>query len=160
VNITLNYSHFLNCKLKSMRDVEVAKEILGNKGVTLVIVKEGKVLFESDSSGIRGLLQAIEKLKKEMFGSSVADRVVGRAAALLLAYSHVNEVYAFVLSREGLKVLEENRIKVEYLNLVQAVLDRTGKNICPFEKFSSEIKSLDKAYEQLKDFAEKFWKSK
>jgi hypothetical protein len=143
-----------------MRDVEVAKEILGNKGVTLVIVKEGKVLFESDSSGIRGLLQAIEKLKKEMFGSSVADRVVGRAAALLLAYSHVNEVYAFVLSREGLKVLEENRIKVEYLNLVQAVLDRTGKNICPFEKFSSEIKSLDKAYEQLKDFAEKFWKSK
>jgi hypothetical protein len=72
----------------------------------------------------------------------------------------VNEVYAFVLSREGLKVLEENRIKVEYLNLVQAVLDRTGKNICPFEKFSSEIKSLDKAYEQLKDFAEKFWKSK
>jgi hypothetical protein len=143
-----------------MRDVEVAEGILGNKGVTLAIVKEGKILFESDSSGIRGLLQAIEKLKKEMFGSSVADRVVGRAAALLLAYSHVNEVYAFVLSREGLKVLEENRIKVEYLNLVQAVLDRTGKNICPFEKFSSEIKSLDKAYEQLKDFAEKFWKSK
>jgi hypothetical protein len=143
-----------------MRDVEVAKGILGNKGVTLVIVKEEKVLFESDSSGIRGLLQAIEKLKKEMFGSSVADRVVGRAAALLLAYSHVNEVYASVLSREGLKVLEENRIKVEYLDLVQTVLDRTGKNICPFEKFSSEIKSLDKAYEQLKDFAEKFWKSK
>jgi hypothetical protein len=143
-----------------MQDIEVAKEILSNKGVTLVIVKEGRILFKSDSSGIRGLLQAIEKLKKEMCGSSVADRVVGRAAALLLAYSHVNEVYASVLSREGLKVLEENHTKVEYLNLVQTVLDRTGKNICPFEKFSSEIKSLDKAYEQLKDFAEKLLKSK
>jgi hypothetical protein len=143
-----------------MRDVEVAKEILGNKGVTLVIVKEEKILFKSDSSGIRGLLQAIEKLKKEMYSSSVADRIVGKAAALLLAYSHVNEVYASVLSKEGLKVLEENRIKVECSNLVQTVLDRTGKNICPFEKFSSEIKSLDKAYKQLKDFAEKFWKSK
>jgi hypothetical protein len=143
-----------------MRDVELAKEILGNKGITLVIVKEGKILFKSDLSGICGLLQAIEKLKKEMYGSSVADKIVGRAAALLLGYSHVNEVYAPVLSKEGLKVLEENQIRIEYLNLVQTVLDRTGKNICPFEKFSSEIKSLDKAHKQLKDFAEKFWKSK
>ena len=143
-----------------MRDIEMAKKILGNKGVSLVIVKEGQILFESDSSGIRGLLQSIEKLKIEMYGSSVADRIVGRAAALLLAYSRVNEIYAFVLSRGGLEVLEENRIKVECQNLVQIIRDQTGKNICPFEKFSSEIKSLDKAFEQLKDFAEKFWKSK
>ncbi len=140
-----------------MRDIETAKSILSDKGATLAIVKEGRVLFESDSSGIRGLLQAIEKLGKEMAGSSVADKVVGRAAALLLAHSSVREVYASVLSREGLKVLEENHIKIEHENLVQIILDQTGKKICPFEKFSSEIKSLDAAYEQLKNFAKEFW---
>jgi len=139
-----------------MRDVELAKELLDNKGASLVIVKEGQLLFESAKTGIYGLLQAIEKLKNEIFGSSVADRVVGRAAALLLAYSHVNEVYAPILSMEGQKVLEENNIKVEHLNLVQKILDRTGKNICPFEKFSYNIKSPDQAYEQLKEFAQKF----
>jgi hypothetical protein len=137
-----------------MRDVELAKELLSNKSVSLVIVKEGQILFKSGSSGIYGLLQAIEKLKKEVCGSSVADRVVGRAAALLLAYSQVNEVYSVILSREGLVVLEKNGIKVECLNLVQKILDRTGKNICPFEKFSSEITSPNEAYEQLKNFAE------
>jgi hypothetical protein len=137
-----------------MRDVELAKELLGNKSVSLVIVRGGQTLFESGSSGIYGLLQAIEKLKKEMYGSSVADRVVGRAAALLLAYSHVNEVYAVILSREGLGVLQKNGIKVEYLDLVQKILDRMRKSICPFEKFSSEIKSPNQAYELLKDFAE------
>ena len=139
-----------------MRDVELAKELLDNNGASLVIVKEGQPLFKSAKNGIYGLLQAIEKLRNEIFGSSVADRVVGRAAALLLANSQVNEVYAPVLSIEGRKVLEMNNIKVEHLNLVQKILDRTGKNICPFEKFSYNIKSLDQAYEQLKKFAQNF----
>jgi len=137
-----------------MRDVELAKELLSSKGASLVIVKGGKTLLESGSSGIYGLLQAIEKLKKKMSGSSVADRVVGRAAALLLAYSHVNEVYAPVLSKEGQNVLKQNNIKVEHHILVQKILDRTGKKICPFERFSSKIKSPVQAYEQLKEFAE------
>ena len=139
-----------------MRDVELAKELLNSKGASLVIVKEGKPLFESGKKGIYGLLQAIEELKTEMNGSSAADKVVGRAAALLLAYSHVNEVYAPTLSVEGRKVLEENNIKVEHLDLVLKILDRTGKNICPFEKFSYNIKSPDQAYVQLKEFAQNF----
>jgi hypothetical protein len=137
-----------------MRDLELAKQLLNSKKTSLVIIKEGKTLFESNLSGIYGLLQAIEKLKKKMSGSSVADRVVGRAAALLLAYSHVNEVYAPILSKEGQKALEENKIKVEYLNLVDKILDRMGKNICPFENFSSQITSVNGSYEKLKNFAD------
>jgi hypothetical protein len=137
-----------------MGDIDEAKRILGKEGATLVIVKEGRVLFTSDSSGIRGLLQAIEELGKEMAGSSVADRIVGRAAALLLAYSKIGEVFAFIISTEGLKVLRENGIKVEHQNVVQTILDRTGMNVCPFEKFSSKIKAIETAYDQLKAFAE------
>jgi len=143
-----------------MQDVRMAREIFDNEKAALVIVKEGRVLFKSDSSGIRGLLQAIGKLGEEMAGSSVADKVVGRAAALLLAYSSVREVYASVLSREGMKVLKENRIKIEHQTLVQTILNQTGKDTCPFEKFSSQITSLDTAYEQLKNFAEEFWRTK
>jgi len=141
-----------------MSDIDKAKQILGREGATLAIVKEGQVLFMSDSSGIRGLLQAIEKIGKEMAGSSAADKVVGRAAALLLAYSKVKEVYASVISKGGLKVLKEDGIKVVFQNMVQIILDRTGKSVCPFEKFSSQIGLSDKTYEQLKEFAEDFWK--
>ena len=141
-----------------MSDIDKAKQILGREGATLAIVKEGQVLFMSDSSGIRGLLQAIEKIGKEMAGSSAADKVVGRAAALLLAYSKVKEVYASVISKGGLKVLKEDGIKVVFQNMVQIILDRMGKSVCPFEKFSSQIGLSDKTYEQLKEFAEDFWK--
>jgi len=139
---------------EEMRDLELAKEILKQKNLSLVIVKEGETVFESRSSGIRGLLQAIEKLEERLSASSVADRVVGRAAALLLAYSHVNELYAATLSDGGLKVLEENSIPVEHDHLVPKILDKEGKNICPFEKFSITINSVDEAYNQLKAFTE------
>lgn len=137
-----------------MRDIDLAKKILSGKEVSLVITKEGKVIFKSCETGIFGLLKAIEKLGNQMRGSSVADKVVGRAAALLLAYSHTKEVYASILSIEGKKVLETNNIKVENQTLVKEILNRTGKDICPFEKFSFNINSLDQAYEQLKVFAE------
>jgi hypothetical protein len=137
-----------------MRDLELAKEILKKKNLSLVMVKGGKPIFESHSSGISGLLQAIDNLKEMLHGSFVADRVVGRAAALLLTYSCVKKVCAVTLSSEGLRVLVDNNIKVEYGNLVPKILDKEGKNICPFEKFSLTITSPTEAYEQLKVFAE------
>ncbi len=137
-----------------MRDLELAKEILRGKNLSLVIVKRGTPLFESHSSGISGLLQAIDSMGNILSGASVADRVVGKAAALLLTCSRTKEVYAATLSNEGLKVLKENGIPVEHDNLVPKILDKEGKNICPFEKFSLTIKTPNEAYIKLKAFAE------
>lgn len=137
-----------------MRDLELAKKILKKKDLSLVIVKQGKPLFESSSSGIKGLLRAIEELRDSLRDSSVADKVVGRAAALLLIYSHVKEVYAATLSNEGLRVLSQYDVPVEHEGLVSMILDREGKNICPFEEFSLTINSIDETYEKLKAFTE------
>ena len=135
-----------------MQDLDVAKKILRERNLSLVVVKEGKTLYESSSQGIRGLLRAIESLNKSLNQASVADKVVGRAAALLLAHSHIKDVYATIISSEGLRVLKANRILVEHSILVPQILDREGKNICPFERFSLTISSVDEAYEQLKAF--------
>jgi len=137
-----------------LSDLKIAKDILEKEGVTLVIVKDGIVLFKTNAPGIKGLLHAIEVMKAEMFGASVADSVVGRAAALLFAYSKVKEVYAAVLSREGLKILKASNIKYEFKELVQRILNKSRTDICPFEKFSLSIKSPAEAYEKLRKFEE------
>jgi hypothetical protein len=137
-----------------MSDIEIAKQFLKKKRLSLVVVKDGTTIFHSRSSGISGLLEAVERLRNDLNGSSVADRVVGRAAALLLASSQVGIVYALTLSVEGLKVLEENGIPLQYEKLVPKILDKSGRDICPFERFSMTISSLSEAYEKLKNFAE------
>ena len=137
-----------------MMDLEKAKRVLRDKNQSLVIVKDGRTIFHSDSSGIDSLLQAIEKLGEQLFGASVADKVVGKAAALLLAYSRVARVYAATLSRRGLSTLKKNGIPVEYDLLVPEILDKERRNICPFEKFVSKIESPTHAFEELKTYAE------
>lgn len=134
-----------------MTDMETAKNRLLRNGSSLVIVKNGKTIFETHQSGVTGFLSAIEKLgKEELNDASVADRVVGRAAAMLCIYCRVKAVYAVVLSEGGKKVLIENATVFEFGNLVPTVLNRQKTDACPFEKLVSGISDAAEAYEKLK----------
>ena len=112
-----------------MDDLEKAKKILKDRDLSLVIVKDGAAIFCSDSSGVHGILQAIRKLDGRLSGASVADKVVGKAAALLFAYAHVLQIYAVILSEKGLSVLRRNNISVEYDLLVPEILDLSDEDI-------------------------------
>ncbi len=133
-----------------MKDLDLAKQLFNECSLSLVIVKNGKVLFKSKAQGIHGLLQAIDTLSGDLRGSSVVDKIVGRAAALLLVHIRARAVYAAIASRDGLAVLEENDIPAEYDTLAPQILDKTGKNICPFEKASQTIRTPDEAPEKLR----------
>jgi hypothetical protein len=49
-----------------IRDLELAKRKLKENGLTLAIVKDSKVLFESKSHGVSGFLEALNKLKEKL----------------------------------------------------------------------------------------------
>ena len=56
-----------------MQDLEIAKNQLYEKQLTLAIVKNGQVLFQTDSHRISGFIGAIDKLGTQLNGASVAD---------------------------------------------------------------------------------------
>ncbi|MEM3442502.1 MAG: DUF1893 domain-containing protein [Candidatus Bathyarchaeia archaeon] len=136
------------------KDLEAAKRMLKEKNLTIAIVKQGEVLFESTSHGILGFLQAIEKLRDEMCGSSVADKVVGKAAALLCAYARVKAVYAQTLSEKARETLREHRIYHEEDILVKRILAANKNETCPFEKLATELTNPAEAYIKIKAFQE------
>ena len=139
-------------------DLEIAKRVLKEKNLTLVIAKNGKIIFQSSLHGIVSLLNAIESLGRNLEEAAVADKVVGKAAALLCAFSRVKSVFALTLSIEGRKTLEESGIIYEFENLVPKILDKSGKDMCPFEKFSLGIENPKEAYFKLKKFADSLLK--
>jgi len=138
-----------------MHDLDIAKNTLKKNNDTLVIVKKGSVLFETNSPGIRGLVTAIERIGKGLKGSAVADKLVGEAAAQLCAYSNVHKVFAVTLSHCGKDVLEKNKIGYEYENLVPHILNRKKTDLCPFEKLVTGCRSPEEAYEKLKQHIDK-----
>lgn len=133
-----------------MQDLEIARECLKEKHLTLCIVKEAEVIFETRSHGISGFLKAVQEFEDRLMGASVADRVVGKAVALLCIYAEVSGVYASTLSRKAKQLLEENAIHVEWVDLVENVLGTDKATVCPFEKTAAEIADPRDAYRKLK----------
>ncbi len=135
-----------------MKDLKLAEQRLKEKKFNLLIVKDGKIIFATKSQGIRGLLQAIEKLGKQLTGSSVADNVVGRATALLCAYFKASSVFAVTISEEGEKMLKENEIFYQFENRVPNILNYERTDVCPLEKHVMGLIKPEEAYEKLKSF--------
>ena len=131
-------------------DLELAKQRLGRENLSLVIAKKGRVLFETQARGISGLLEAIKKIGKNIRYSSVADRIVGRAVALLLVYSGVTSVYAVTISDGGIEVLKNLNILSEFDKRVPNILNLKKTDVCPFEKLVAKVSDSKEAYETLK----------
>lgn len=139
-----------------MNDLNIAKSSLSQKGLTLIIVKNGTVLFETGSHRISGFLGAIEQFGVRLEGASVADRVVGKAIALLCVYAGIREVYAEVLSRKAQAVLEENGVRCGWKELVDTILDLNRSDVCVFEKAAADISDPEKAYATFKALLQSF----
>jgi len=138
-----------------MNDLEIAKTLLSKERLTLVIVKNGEMLFETKFHRISGFLKAIEQQGKNLRDASVADRVVGKAVALLCVYANVKDVYAKTVSVEGKNVLQKNGIAVEAKELVNTILDDRKKDICPFEKEAADVNDPQVAFDRFKALQKK-----
>jgi hypothetical protein len=138
-----------------MNDLETAKALLNQKQLTLAIVKNGRILFETKFHRISGFLNAIEQQGVNLRESSVADRIVGKAVALLCVYAGVKAVYAETLSTAGKTVLEQNDIRDEWGKLVETILDDKKQDLCPFEKEAADVNDPKNAYVRFKELQKK-----
>jgi hypothetical protein len=95
---------------------------------TLEVYLADKLLFHSDGKWLHPLLELEKFLSNKDYDRSlllVKDKIVGRAAALLLIYLGIQNVNADILSLPGKNVLEKYRIKYEYKEIVDRIQCRT-----------------------------------
>jgi len=130
----------------SLPDIDLAKKKLAAEALSVVIVKHGKPMFTSRAPGVRSLIDAIREFGPSLAGASVADKVVGKAAALLCVYAKASRVYGCVMSELGSEVLKKFSVPFEHETLVPNILDRHGTGMCPFEKLVLMINSPEEAF--------------
>ena len=141
-------SHMMSSTIAD--DLRLAKDTLLKDGVTLVAAKNGKILFRSKSHGVSDLLTMIRDLGRLTEGASLADSVVGRAAALLCAYSGIVAVYGAKMSEGAASLLKARDIRFEFGALVPKILNREKNDICPFDRAVLGIDDPSVALEKLK----------
>ena len=85
----------------------------------------------------------------------IADKVVGKGAAVLMAAGGVRWVYADVISQSALEFLLTHNIEAEYGRVVPNIINRAGTDICPVEKLCMQCDNIEDALTLIDEFIEK-----
>jgi hypothetical protein len=106
------------------------------EGASVAIAKGGRLLAKKNGHTVRPLVEALEEIGEESRGATVADKVLGRAAALVLCASGVAAAHGIVMSAPGKKALEASGVRHSCDHLVDFIANRTGDGMCPIEQMS------------------------
>lgn len=133
--------------MNEMTDIENAKNIYFDVNYSCVLCR-GNAVLKSRESGIKYIFELCSD-RNSYEGFSAADKIVGKAAAMLYAKMGVKNVYAHVLSKEGRRALEKYGITYSCDIFCDEIINRKGDDICPMEKAVKPADTYEEAYELL-----------
>jgi hypothetical protein len=132
-------------------------EELKRGALSLLIYRENAIIFSSAGKGVQPFLTAINIVgRRELRGTTVVDRIVGKAVALLTVYIEAAAVHAAILSQSAKVVLQKHNIDFVYAEEAPTILGDGGVGLCPFERLVQEICDPVEAYQQITALVETF----
>jgi len=138
------------------KTVNRARVALTHGEKTFVILNETKLLHYSDKHRVAPLLEAIESKPSMLMGAIVGDRIVGRAAALLCAYSNVRAVFAISISDEAIDILDKHNILATWQDTVPYIVEKDLSSRYRLDVHVKDIEDLEQAYIMIKDYEGSF----
>lgn len=130
--------------------LEKAKSILLSSASTIAVVSDGEI-FTSQERGVKPLLFLLKEKKEFLKGASVADKVIGKAAALLMVLGEIKEVHTLIISEPAIQVFEKYNIPCFYDKKVDRIINRTGDGLCPMETLCLDVDEPQEAFQKIKD---------
>jgi len=132
-----------------MRDVELARRLLEEAELSLVITKQGRIIYSSQEKGVRPLFQAILSMRDSLDNAAVADRVVGSPVAMLCLYARISSVYAVVASEAAVTMLHKQGVAVTAKEVIPDILNSDRTDLCPFETLARSVTSPSQLFSAL-----------
>lgn len=135
-----------------MMDEILAKDKLAEGEYSCVLVRDEEIIMTSYDKGIKPLLHKLLEDESALQAAALADKVIGKAAALLTIYAGIKSVYAHVMSDCAKAILDKKGIKVEYNRIVPYIMNQDGTDKCLMEKLVDDIEDPEEALKIFKEF--------
>ena len=132
-------------------DRKVLIERLDAEQCSCVIYNEGETRLFWER-GVQDLYRLLKTEPDFLRGAFIADKVIGKAAAALMALGGVDEVFARVISSPARELLERSEIKVDFLVEVPHIINRTRTGWCPLETRCFRMHTAEECLQQIEDF--------
>ncbi len=132
-----------------MTNLEIVKEKLYEKNASLVVLYangECKEYYQNRINDIKDILRENKLVLKD---AVIADKVIGKVAGSILTVAGVKEIYADVMSKHAIPVLEKNNIEYEYKTLTEYVINNDKTGMCPMENKYKDEQDITKIYNEM-----------
>ncbi len=132
-----------------MTNIEIVKEKLYSTNASLVVLYSNGEIKEYYQNRIKDIKEILHNDRQALQGAVIADKVIGKVASSILTIAGVEEIYADVMSKYAIPVLDKNNIKYQYKNLVDFIQNNEKTGMCPMENKYKEEKDISKIYNQI-----------
>lgn len=136
---------------KTIDDINLARKIISQEDISIVVIKNQDVLEKKKGLGIRPILEIVDEMGEKIEGCIIGDRILGRASSLLCRYAKVGGVYSPQGTKTAIALLIMGGIPCQVDRLIPKIMNRDGDGSCPFEKLLKDVVSPDEAYKLIND---------
>ncbi|MFW6149491.1 MAG: DUF1893 domain-containing protein [Atribacterota bacterium] len=130
-------------------DLKKAKEILLNSRFTFVLLKDGEIKKTSHKRGVIPFMEIIRENDQILEDAIIADKVIGKATALLAAGHKAKAIYAEIISQKAREILDHYSIYYRFNHCVDYIMNRNKNGQCPMEKLTWELEDPSIAYQNI-----------
>ena len=127
----------------SQTDIDAALARIAAGEADCFILRPGCEPLPGHGRGVRPLLQLLENAPETLHGAVLADKIIGKAAAAIMATGGVVEVHTNIISTPARALLEAEGIKVVATEEVPQILNRNKSQMCPIDSQLEGIESIE-----------------
>lgn len=121
-----------------------------NQNSLSLLVRNKGVTTQHSARGVDDLLQLLADNPERLHGAVVADKMVGKAAAAIMAVGKVKEVHTNIICTPAKELLQTQGIAVYAEEEVETILNRDRTGQCPIDSRLTETDTPEKCVEILR----------
>lgn len=125
-------------------------DMLNEQGLSLLVYNNDSLSIHANR-GVRDLLDLLSAEPERLRGAIVADKIIGKAAAALMATGGVQEVHTNVICTPARELLEQEGIKVFAPEEVEKILNKDKTHMCPIDSQLEGIETVEECVRVLKN---------
>ena len=140
----------VNTSFITQTAIDAALDRIAAGEADCLILRPGCEPLPGHGRGVRPLLQLLENQPGALRGAVLADKIIGKAAAMVAALGGIAAVHTLTASEAALDFLAKRGIPAAARQTVPYIINRTGDDMCPLEKTVREVEDPAAALPLLK----------
>ena len=134
----------------TLNDMDLARKIVTESDSSLVVVQYGKIWKEKKEAGVKSLIELIDEMGEDIYGSVIGTSFLCKASAFLCRYAKVKAVHSLKGTKTGIALLIMGGISSQVDKMITGV-EGVDDGIVFFDNLLAEVDTPEDAYKILKE---------